>query len=104
MSEPLRAWKDALEDLGVIGLIPEPLTVAHATAATEQGAAIHKAPAQEAAMTPAPPPKKAAPPPLLPAPKAKETYAWAAPSDPIKNPPGQSIENCDTLEALNACI
>jgi DNA polymerase len=98
MSEPLRAWKEALEDLGVIGLIPEPLAAGPAAVASGQGAAIQDAAVQSAAMAAAPAPPKPA------APKAKETYTWAAPSDPIKNPPSQSIEGCDTLEALNACI
>jgi DNA polymerase len=98
MYEPLRAWKEALEDLGVIGLIPEPLAVAPATAGASQGAAMQDAAIQRAAMAAAPAPQKAAPP------KAKETYAWTPPSDPIKNPPTQSIESCESLEALNACI
>jgi DNA polymerase len=111
MSDHLRAWKEALEDLGVMGLIPEPLPVALAAAGqveTIQAGAIPVATIQGAAMAAAPAPRKAAPPaapkPLMSAPKPKEAHAWAAPTDPIKNPPAQSIENCDSLEALNACI
>jgi DNA polymerase len=37
-------------------------------------------------------------------PRTKETHVWEAPSDPVKNPPLQAVENCDTLDALHSCI
>jgi DNA polymerase len=94
MSVPLHAWKEALEDLGVMGLVPEPLPIAPTT--TTQKPSVPLAMAKPEKKTAAPSPPSAA--------RAKETLAWSAPNDPIKNPANQSIEDCDSLESLNTCI
>ena len=90
---PLRAWKETLEELGVMGMVPEPLPKAPATKPADLN-------------VPLPMPRSAdkAAARSQPASKAREAVVWEAPGDPIKNPPLQSIEKCDSLAALNSCI
>jgi len=104
MSASLKDWKDALEDVGVMGLVPPPAQPMPAATA---------APATRPILPSTPPivapraTKVAAP--QYPAAKAKEAAAkdaqvWQAPTDPIKNPPLEDLETCESLGALNARI
>jgi|GEM_PF-363719 len=93
MLTPLHAWKETLEDLGVMGLVPEP-----------QPQVLSNAPV--ALNAPLPMPKNADKTTSQPRPatRSAETSVWQAPTDPIKNPPPQSVAKCDSLDALNECI
>ena len=89
----MHAWKETLEEIGVMGMVPEPLpkdSVAE--------------PAGLNVPLPMPQTSDKTAPRSRPAPKAREAVVWKAPVDPIKNPSPQSIEDCDSLEALNSCI
>jgi len=109
MSAPLKDWKDALEDVGVMGLVPppaQPMPTAANTATVSAPAARAHAPRPP---LPSPPPIVATSPAKIAAPqrsaaKAKEAPDWQAPTDPTKNPPLDAIEACESLDALNARI
>jgi len=94
-------WKDTLEDLGVVGLVPDPPPPPPAPPPplVLPGASVSAAPSFSAPAPPRPivPPKAAAP----PKPQAAE---WEPPSDPAKNPPQPAIDGCTDLEGLNAII
>jgi len=93
MLTPLHAWKDTLEDLGVMGIVPEPQA--------------HVLPSAPVTLNvPLPMPKTAEKIMLTTGSttRAIETPVWQAPTDPVRNPPAQSVEKCDTLETLNSCI
>jgi DNA polymerase len=91
MSTPLGDWKDALEDVGVMGLVPPP-----------------SQPMPTAAVVQTTKPPLFAPTPIATpqysATKAKEATTWQVPTDPAKNPPLDAITACENLDALNACI
>ncbi|MDR1841296.1 MAG: uracil-DNA glycosylase [Holophagales bacterium] len=95
MSTTLRAWKETLEDLGVIGLVRQPLPEVKATGSSDS-----------LSLLPMPPPYKPSAPPRAPSKvkEAKIAIDWKAPDDPIKNPPFDAIVACESLDALNACI
>ena len=77
MSDPLHQWRDALQDLGVFGLVPEPQE--------DPGVAlVQGAPAQ-------PEPRED----LLPLPP---------PTDPAVCPPPETVASASSLDQLKACI
>ena len=95
MSMSLHAWKETLEELGVMGLVPEPLPApsgvepAKSTVTLPMHQASNKSPAR-------PLPRSAT--------RATETRVWEAPSDPVKNPLSQSVTDCNSLDELKSCI
>jgi DNA polymerase len=93
MPAPLRDWKETLEDLGIMGIVPEP-----------QPQVSPAAPVALNVPLPMPETAKKTASSYGPMTRVTETYVWEAPSDPVKNPPAQSIEECGSLDALNACI
>ncbi|MCL1908380.1 MAG: uracil-DNA glycosylase [Holophagaceae bacterium] len=98
MPNSLRAWKETLIDLGVMGLVPEQLPKACSLASNSQAVPLQtenisgSAPVvQRKAGT-----KKNG--------SEIEVNIWKAPTDQIKNPSPQSIKECLNLDALNECI
>lgn len=77
MSDPLHQWRDALQDLGVFGLVPEPWedpVISPVQAATVQ-------------------------------PRPREDHTPTAPStDPAICPPREAVASADSLDLLKACI
>jgi DNA polymerase len=84
---PLEAWRDTLQELGVMGLVREPRPVAEPVAA---------APARrpEAPRTQPGPSRPAAPPPAR----------YEPPADPAGCPPPEAVAGAGTLAALEAAI
>jgi DNA polymerase len=79
MSNPLQQWRDALQDLGVLGLVPEPRLVV---------------------AVPAPPAE-----PVVAQTKLQETQPGpTAPSDPRANPTPEAVASAPDLSQLHACI
>jgi len=121
----MRAWKETLEDIGVMGLVPEPSpaiqaiptipTITERSSVSEmntpksvsgpmsgQRSAAHSSePVMPLSHTPS---RAKAPTPSRTTLRASEASTWEAPSDPIKNPSREAIDGCNSLEALNACI
>jgi len=91
MSITLHTWKETLEELGVMGLVPEPLSEELVT----ESAGLN---------VPSPMPQVADKATSRPRSASKIGNVWEVPSDPVKNPPPQSIEGCVSLETLNSCI
>jgi len=81
MNGPLRPWRDALEDLGVMGLVPPP---------GEMPAPVVRA--SEAPVASAPAPKAVAP------------TAFVPPTDPIGCPGPEAVASAANLGDLEACI
>ncbi|BDU68331.1 hypothetical protein GETHOR_04320 [Geothrix oryzae] len=98
MDEPLRAWRDTLEDLGVMGFVREPVEPAQAQ---PQAAVPSSAPPARPApaRVPAGPEVKRAPRPVPPAPSA-----YAPPADPIGCPPPEAVAAAPDLTALQQAI
>jgi len=93
---PLRDWKETLEDLGVMGIVPEPQPQVSSSVPVGLNVPLpmqktrepyDKTTSQSKTIT-----------------KTGEAFVWEAPTDPVKNPSAQSVEKCETLDALNACI
>ncbi|MCL1894603.1 MAG: uracil-DNA glycosylase [Holophagaceae bacterium] len=93
MSKSLNDWKETLEDLGVMGLVPEPPA---SLQVLPNNVTIH----QQAPKSP----DVAITPRRQSATRVKEPAPWKAPTDPEKNPSSQLVANCNNLDALNACI
>jgi len=91
MEHPLRAWRDTLEELGVMGLVRQLVAAAPEPAAP--------APATRPAPRPVPAPTRPAPRPG-PAPSA----AYAPPSDPAGCPPPEAVDAATTLTELEQVI
>ena len=83
MEHPLQAWRDTLRELGVVGLVREPVAQAEAPQ-----------PARRAAPE-APPPPPA--PPAAPA-------AYAPPAGPVACPPAAAVQAAATLTDLQCTI
>ncbi len=98
MDEPLRAWRDTLEDLGVMGLVREPVEPAPAQPQAAMPSAAPPARSLPARST-ASPEAKRAPRPVPPAPSA-----YAPPTDPIGCPPPEAVAAADDLTALQQAI
>ena len=101
----VRAWMETLEDLGVVGLVPDPPPQAPAQPAPKvsPGPAVSAAPR----FSEPPPPRPAITPIVTPkvvVPPKPQTAEWKPPSDPVKNPPQSAIDGCTDLEGLNALI
>ncbi|WP_291272517.1 uracil-DNA glycosylase [Geothrix sp.] len=98
MDEPLRAWRDTLEDLGVMGFVREP--VEPVPAQPQAGV-----PSSSPSARPVPvratasPEAKRAPRPAPPAPSA-----YAPPVDPIGCPPPEAVATANDLTALQQAI
>ena len=82
MSGPLHLWRDALQDLGLVGLVPPPAPGAPPAAGTSQAAI-------------PPPPEAISRGSRLPLP---------SPSDPGAFPPPETVAAAATLEDLQNCI
>ena len=89
MDHPLQAWRDTLEELGVVGLVREPVQVAL------------EAPSAPPSVSPPPyrPPVPAAPRPGLSTPAS-----YAPPSDSIGCPPAEVVAGASSLASLEAAI
>ncbi len=87
MSGPLRPWRDALEDLGLMGLVPPPLEIPAAL----QGEAAAPRPRVE--------PRMAAPVPVPPAPAA-----FVPPTDAVGCPPPEAVAAAANLGDLERAI
>ena len=83
MNGPLRLWRDALEDLGLMGLVPPPV----------ESPATAPSPGMPAPAKPAASPTHPAPPPV-----------FAPPADPLGCPPPQAVASAASLEDLERCI
>ncbi|HJU83566.1 MAG TPA: uracil-DNA glycosylase [Holophagaceae bacterium] len=102
MSEELKAWRDTLKDLGVLGLVREPIEVpvpqevpaSARSAAPSPQAPARPAPAASRPPAPAPSPRPA---PTRPAP-------YAPPTDPVGCPPDSAVAGAGSLETLEAAI
>ena len=97
MAEPLKPWRDTLEDLGVMGLV------------REEGPAEVQAPVQKAFMpkTAPPPARPASPQAPAPAPVARPAaapLAWSAPTDPVGCPPPERVAGAESLADLEQAI
>ena len=89
MEHPLQAWRDTLDDLGVMGLVREPTAAAQEPPATRPAA-----PAQVRASSPSPTPK---PLPTAPA-------AYAPPTDPVGCPTPAIVAATASLADLHQVI
>jgi uracil-DNA glycosylase family 4 len=88
MEHPLQAWRDTLEDLGVMGLVREPLApVLEPTAAPPAVAA----PVRQTAVRPAPVPLA-----------ARQVYVQ--PTDPVGCPTPEAVSAAATLSDLQGAI
>ena len=108
-----QAWRDALQDLGVIGLIPVP-QVADSEDAVEANPIItpcrpimgeEKTSITLSAWTPPVPPRPqpvAAPPRPTPAPAPPKP--GPAPDDPVAFPPPERVASCCSLEDLEGAV
>lgn len=85
MEHPLQAWRDTLEELGVMGLVREPAAVAKEAPPSEPSPA-------------RPTPRPTAPP--APRPVSPAARAYAPPSDPIGCPTPAVVAGAATLPAL----
>lgn len=82
MDSPLQAWRDTLEELGVVGFVREP--------------AAEAAPEPAMPMRPAPAPPRPAP--------AQAPAAYAPPSDPVGCPPAGAVAAATSLPDLQRTI
>jgi len=108
MTGPFRSWRDALHDLGVMGLVPGSgsgeivLEKQHSPILTQslpevEQEKISTAPAVPDALAAAPPPAAADPPAPAPAPVA-------APPDPVAFPPPERVAGAASLADLEAGV
>ncbi|HJW09033.1 MAG TPA: hypothetical protein VJ483_05315, partial [Holophagaceae bacterium] len=104
MSEELKAWRDTLRDLGVMGFVREPIEVIAMPKVTlnEQGLR-----APDSALRPADPkappaPRPQAPP--RPQPAATGPAPYLAPTDPAGCPTSEAVAGAATVEALQTAI
>jgi len=79
MNNPLKPWRDALEDLGLMGLVPPPAEILPSLAPESATPAVQA-------------PRSAAPP------------AFVAPAGPIASPPAESVAAAASLKDLEGCI
>ena len=84
-SDACRSWRDALEDLGLMGLVPPPPEPSLAIASEPR-------PREVEARRPAPPAPRPAPPPV-----------FVPPTDPVGCPPDAAIAAAPNLEELERC-
>lgn len=90
MSHPLRPWRDALEDLGVMGLVPPPLDPAlERLEAPAPRVNIERKPTSRAVTPP-----KTSPPPT----------AFVAPTDPVGCPTVEALATATNLPELESRI
>lgn len=89
MDAPLRAWRDTLDDLGVMGLVREPVVAVPEAVAARPSAAV---PTRPTAARPMPEPVPAAP------------TAYVPPSDPIGCPPPEAVAKAASLADLHRII
>ncbi|WIL21282.1 uracil-DNA glycosylase [Geothrix sp.] len=82
---PLQAWRDTLEELGVMGLVREPVQVAPVVATDPP-------PTRQPAVRPAP------------APAPRPAAAYAPPTDPIGCPTAQAVAGATSLQELQLAI
>jgi DNA polymerase len=94
MSTPLHTWKEALEELGVMGLIPCPSSEGFLTESDTSRIPLHSV--QASGKTPPSHTRSAT--------TTKEADIWKVPDDPQKNPSHQSINDCNTLDDLQLSI
>ncbi|MFN7959498.1 MAG: uracil-DNA glycosylase [Holophagaceae bacterium] len=88
MEHPLQAWRDTLEELGVMGLVREPVqAIPIATS-----------------IAPAPPPGRAPAVRPAPAPATRSAAAYAPPTDPIGCPPPEGVAQAASLQDLQQAI
>jgi len=81
MNSPLRPWRDALEDLGVMGLVPPPGEAVPSLARESQ--------------------EKVASP---PAPRPVAAPVFIPPTDSVGCPPAEAVASAGSLAELEACI
>ena len=80
MSDPLHQWRDALRDLGVSSLVPEPGASPVALAVQAEPAAVQLRPPETRLLTAAPP------------------------SNPATHPPPETVASALSLDELKTCI
>ncbi|WLT32206.1 uracil-DNA glycosylase family protein [Geothrix sp. PMB-07] len=90
MEHPLQAWRDTLDELGVIGLVRTPVQAAEAEP---------PAPSRSPSVRPTP-----ARPVPAPAPAAKPPKAYVPPTDAQGCPPVEVVAATSTLSELQAAI
>lgn len=83
--QPLQDWRDALQDLGLMGLVPPP---------PDPALPRPEAPARPTSTPAVPTPRPLPERPQVPAPD---------PSDPVAFPPVGRIQSAESLQALEAC-
>ena len=84
MNNPLHPWRDALSDLGIMGLVPPPLPVVEAAV---------EPPAQSGRVRSATPSRPSSAP-----------TVFAAPSDPVGCPPPSAVASATTLAELESRV
>ncbi len=98
---PLQAWRDTLEDLGVMGLVREPMAAPEPIPATQVSRpAPHPGP--RPVSRPTPPPAAASPRPG--APSATSSAPYVRPTDPIGCPPPEAVATAASLADLERAI
>ncbi|MCE1229483.1 MAG: uracil-DNA glycosylase [Firmicutes bacterium] len=93
MTHPLRPWRDTLEELGVVGLVPPPPVVPPAPEPLRAA----ESPAWEPPKVARPPAPPARPQPVAPVP-------FMPPTDPVGCPSPEIVAACASLEELEARI
>ncbi len=88
MEHPLQAWRDTLEDLGVMGLVREPTVLA---AEPAPAAPVAAPPVRQSTASPAPGPLAA-------------RQAYAPPTDPVGCPTPQAVAAAASLAELHQAI
>jgi len=88
MDHPLQAWRDTLDELGVMGLVREPAPTAQEPAAAQPPALPARAPAARPAPKPAPPPPT----------------TYVPPVDPIGCPAPGTVASAASLAELQQAI
>ncbi len=89
MADTLHIWRDALADLGVMGLVPDPPA--------------SPAPRAPEALPPEPLRRAAPPAATRTAPPRPAVEHFVPPTDPIGCPPPEALASAEGLEALEAC-
>jgi len=85
---PLQAWRDTLEELGVMGLVREPVQVAPAAPVIASEPPPVRQPAARPTPTSAPRP----------------AVAYAPPTDPIGCPTSEAVAGATSLQELQLAI
>lgn len=89
---PLEAWRDTLQELGVIGLVREPRPAAESAPAPARRTEATRTQATTA-------PRPAAPPAVRPAPAV-----YQPPTDPVGCPPSEAVAGAASLAGLELAI